>query len=90
MSCPVGSAAWHFGEQRSLRAPRWLVTGRVNFAGTYFFLDSRMKTASVHDQPVGLEVQVVQADRLMLDVRSAGTCNLGGCVWKTLKVQRGS
>jgi hypothetical protein len=80
----------HFGDARNLRGPRWLVTGRVNFAGTYFFLDSRMKTASVHDQPVGLEVQVVQADRLMLDVRSAGTCNLGGCVWKTLKVQRGS
>jgi hypothetical protein len=79
-----------FGNQRYLRGPRWLVTGHVNFAGTTFFLDSRVKTASTHDQPVGLELQVVQAGRLMLAVRQAGKCNFGGCVWRTMKVQRGT
>jgi hypothetical protein len=78
-----------FGKQRYLRGPRWLVTGNVNYKATYFFLDSRVKTASVHDQPVGYELQVVQAGRLMLSVREAGKCNLGGCVWRTMKVQRG-
>lgn len=79
-----------FGNQRYLRGPRWLVTARVNFAGTDFFLDSRVKTASIHHQPVGYELQVLQAGRLMLAVREAGFCYLGGCVWRTMKVQRGS
>jgi hypothetical protein len=78
-----------FGNQRNLRGPRWLVTGDVNYKGTDFFLYSRVKTASVHDQPVGYELQVAQAGRVMLDVREAGTCNLGGCTWRTMKVQQG-
>jgi hypothetical protein len=78
-----------FGNQRYLRGPRWLVTARANFAGTTFFLDSRVKTGSVHDQPVGLELQVLQAGRLMFSARQAGTCNFGGCVWRTLKVKKG-
>jgi hypothetical protein len=78
-----------FGNQRYLRGPRWLVTARVNFAGTDFFLDSRVKTASIHHQPVGYELQVLQAGRLMLAVQEAGRCDLGGCVWRTMKVRKG-
>jgi hypothetical protein len=86
----LGSRDPGFGNQRYLRGPRWLVTSRANFAGTAFFLESRVKTGSVHDQPVGYELQVLQAGRLMLAVREAGKCNFGGCVWRIMKVQKGS
>jgi hypothetical protein len=79
-----------FGNQRYLRGPRWLVTSRVNFAGTYFFLESRMKTGSHRAHPVGYELQVLQAGRLMLTVQEAGKCDFGGCVFRIMKVQKGS
>jgi hypothetical protein len=78
------------GSTRYLRSPKWQVTGRTNFQGTAFFLEARMKTGSVHNHPVGYELQVLQAGRLMLRVREAGTCNLGGCIWRIMKVQGGS
>jgi hypothetical protein len=80
----------HFGDQRYLRGPRWLVTGHINYAGTAFFLESRVKTGSSRAHPVGYELQVLQAGRLMLAVQQAGKCDFGGCVWRTMKVQRGS
>jgi hypothetical protein len=86
----LGSRDPGFGSQRYLRGPRWLVTARANFAGTAFFLESRMKTGSTRDHPVGYELQVLQAGRLMLVVKEAGKCNFGGCVFRTMKVQRGS
>jgi hypothetical protein len=78
-----------FGSQRYLRGPKLQVTGRVNFAGTAFFLEARVKTGSIHNHPIGYELQVLQGGRLMLRVREAGKCNFGGCKWRTLKVQRG-
>ena len=79
-----------FDKQRYLRGPRWQVTGRVNFEGTAFFLEATIKTGSVHDHPLGYELQVLQAGRLMLRVREAGKCNFGSCTWRVMKVQRGS
>ena len=79
-----------FDKQRYLRGPRWQVTGRVNFEGTAFFLEATIKTGSVHDHPLGYELQVLQAGRLMLRVREAGKCNFGSCTWRIMKVQRGS
>jgi hypothetical protein len=78
------------GSTRYLRSPKWQVTGRTNFQGTAFFLEARQKTGSVHDHPVGYELQVLQAGRLMLRVQEAGTCNLGSCTWRIMKVQRGT
>ena len=78
------------GRQRYLRSPKWQVTGRVNYKMTAFFLEARMKTGSIHDHPVGYELQVLQAGRLMLRVREAGTCNLGSCTWRIMRVERGS
>jgi len=77
------------GRQRYLRSPKWQVTGRTNYQSTAFFLESRQKTGATRYHPVAYELQVLQAGRLMLRVREAGKCNLGGCTWRVMKVQRG-
>jgi hypothetical protein len=77
-------------KQRYLRSPKWQVTGRVNFESTAMFVEATMKTGSVHDHPLGYELQVLQAGRLMLRVREAGTCNFGGCTWRIMKVDQPS
>jgi hypothetical protein len=77
-------------KQRFLRGPKWQITSRVNFERTALFVESGVKTGSVHDHPVGYEFQALQAGRLMLRVRAAGKCNLGGCTWRIFKVQSGT
>lgn len=79
-----------FDKQRYLRSPKWQVTGRVNFESTAMFVEATMKTGSVHDHPIGYELQVLQAGRLMIRVREAGTCNFGSCTWRIMKVERPS
>jgi hypothetical protein len=66
------------------------VTAHISFQRpTAFFLEARVKTGSTHDHPVGYELQALQGGRLMIRVREAGQCNLGGCTFRTVKVQRG-
>jgi hypothetical protein len=77
-------------KQRYLRSPKWQVTAHVNYARTAVFVEAAVKTGSTHDHPVGYELQALQAGRPMIHVRAAGTCNFGGCKWRTFKVERGS
>jgi hypothetical protein len=88
---PLRSVEPGLGRQRYLRSPSWQVTAHITFQKpTFFFLEARVKTGSTHDHPVGYELQALQGGRLLIRVREAGKCNLGGCTFRTVKVQRGT
>jgi hypothetical protein len=74
--------------QRYLRGPKWQITSRTNFEHTAVFVEGGVKTGSVHDHPLGYEFQALQAGRLLIRIRAAGKCNLGGCTLRVFKVQR--
>ncbi len=90
VAVPLRSLEPGLGRQRYLRSPKWQVTARTTFhKPMFFFLEARVKTGSSHDHPVGYELQALQGGRLLIRVREAGKCNLGGCTFRTVKVQRG-
>jgi hypothetical protein len=91
VTVPLRSLEPGLFKQRYLRGPKWQVTAHITYTKpTAFILESGVKTGSVHDHPLGYELQVLQGGRLLIRVREAGKCNFGGCKFRTVKVERGT
>jgi hypothetical protein len=81
----TGDPGYH-GSERRLPLPRMSL--QVTVAPDVLAVKLDSKTTTHHDRPVGYEIELTQAGRLLASFRLAGKCSAFICNMRTVKVQR--
>jgi hypothetical protein len=78
------------GRQRTIRLHHgwWAVDARFDSDDQRFIMRGSSHIGFTKHHSLGYELQLLQANRLLLRIRATGTCYFDGCVWRTLKVER--